>query len=414
MYRRNKNIKEYYSEIFELIKRQIFGEKDEYIIATPTEDLVNYYISKNGLNPIEFDNEKEESIEHKKYIKRIPAERREWGYRDEGDLEIEAENLIVKLPVLPNKNLQTILQLNTQTISLSSSNSIASSGNYLIFELEFKGYSRDLDEDKIVSLINAERARIQGIIDSKKNEINTENESLQKNLNRIISERKSKLDSDNKKLSSIVNRVKIPLARKEQDVVNKLQLDKKPFIKRLKPKQPDEDYQLDRNGVLDILKLIENQCLQFEKTPKTYAQFGEESLRDQILANLNSVFEGKATGETFNNNGKTDIYLNIDKGNILVAECKFYGGEKLYHETIDQLLGYLTWRQNYGIMITFSKNSSFTKVVEDAEGIIRSHSSYNKGFKAISNSHFISYHTLPTDEYKSVEIHHVYFDLKVK
>ena len=196
--------------------------------------------------------------------------------------------------------------------------------------------------------------------------------------------------------------------------MNKLQLDKKPFIKRLKPKQPDEDYQLDRNGVLDILKLIENQCLQFEKTPKTYAQFGEESLRDQILANLNSVFEGKATGETFNNNGKTDIYLNIDKGNILVAECKFYGGEKLYHETIDQLLGYLTWRQNYGIMITFSKNSSFTKVVEDAEGIIRSHSSYNKGFKAISNSHFISYHTLPTDEYKSVEIHHVYFDLKVK
>ncbi|MEN9702142.1 MAG: hypothetical protein RIR55_1484 [Bacteroidota bacterium] len=414
MYRRNKNIMEYYSEIFELIKRQILGEKDEYIIATPTEDLVSFYISKNGLNPIEFDNEKEESIEHKKYIKRIPAEKRDWGYRDEGDIEIEAEKLIVKLPVLPNNNLQTILQLNTQTISLSSSNSIASSGNYLIFELEIKGYGRDLNEDKIVSLINAERARIQGIIESKKNEINTENESLQKNLTRIIFERKAKLDSDNKKLSSIVNRVKIPLARKEQDVVNKLQIDKKPFLKRLKPKQPDEDYQLDSNGVLDILKLIENQCLQFEKTPKTYAQFGEESLRDQILANLNSVFEGKATGETFNNNGKTDIYLNIDKGNILVAECKFYGGKKLYHETIDQLLGYLTWRQNYGIMITFSKNSSFTKVVENAEGIIRSHSSFNKGFKSISNSHFISYHTLPTDEYKSVEIHHIYFDLKVK
>jgi hypothetical protein len=190
MYRRNKNIMEYYSEIFELIKRQILGEKDEYIIATPTEDLVSFYISKNGLNPIEFDNEKEESIEHKKYIKRIPAEKRDWGYRDEGEIEIEAEKLIVKLPVLPNKNLQTILQLNTQTISLSSSNSIASSGNYLIFELEIKGYGRDLNEDKIVSLINAERARIQGIIESKKNEINTENESLQKNvsLGRFLNE----------------------------------------------------------------------------------------------------------------------------------------------------------------------------------------------------------------------------------
>ena len=414
MYRRNKNIKEYYSEIFELIKRQIFEEKDEYIIATPIEDLVTYYISKHSLNPIEFDNEKEESIDHKKYIKRIPAERREWGYRDEGDIEVETENLIIKMPVLSNKNLQNILQLNSETIFLSRSNNIETSGNYLIFEIEIKGYGRNLNEDQIVSFINTERTRIEEIIESKKNEINTENENLEKSLHRIISERKAKLDSDNKKLSSIVNRVKIPLVRKEKDVVNKLQVDKKPFIKRLKPKQPDEDYQLDRNSVLDIIRLIENQCLQFEKTPKTYAQFGEESLRDQILANLNSVFEGKATGETFNNNGKTDIYLNIDKGNILVSECKFYGGEKLYHETIDQLLGYLTWRQNYGIMISFSKNSSFTKVIEDAERIIRSHNSYNNGFKSISNSHFISYHTLPTDEYKFVEIHHIYFDLKIK
>ena len=79
---------------------------------------------------------------------------------------------------------------------------------------------------------------------------------------------------------------------------------------------------MDREKVIDIIKLIDNQCLQFEKTPKTYNKFDEPNLRDLILANLNSVFEGKATGETFNSNGKTDIYLNIDKGNILVAECK--------------------------------------------------------------------------------------------
>lgn len=414
MYRRKKNIYEYYSEIFDLIKREILGEKDNYIIATPIDDLVSYYISKSGLNPIEFDDEKEESIEHKKYIKRIPAERREWGYRDEGDLEIEAEKLIVKLPILPNKDLQTILQLNTQSISLSHSNEIQSNSNNLIFEIEIKGYGRDLSEDQIVSMINTERARIKGILVSKAGEINTENNDLQHSLTRFISERKSKLDSDNNKLNSIVNRVKIPLARKEQEIINKIKIDTKPFVERLKPKQPDEDYQLDRSGVIDIIKLIENQCLQFEKTPKTYSMFGEESLRDQILANLNSIFEGKATAETFNNNGKTDIYLNIDKGNILVAECKFYGGEKLYHETIDQILGYLTWRQNYGIMINFSKKSSFTKVITDAQKIIQSHPTYNKGFKSLSDSHFISYHNLPTDEYKSVEIHHIYFDLKVK
>ena len=42
---------------------------------------------------------------------------------------------------------------------------------------------------------------------------------------------------------------------------------------------------------------------------------------------LNAIFSGKATGETFSNKGKTDIYLNIEKGNILVFECKIWGGK---------------------------------------------------------------------------------------
>lgn len=40
---------------------------------------------------------------------------------------------------------------------------------------------------------------------------------------------------------------------------------------------------------------------------------GEEALRDVLLVSLNSIFEGKATGETFSKRGKTDIYLNINK-----------------------------------------------------------------------------------------------------
>lgn len=207
---------------------------------------------------------------------------------------------------------------------------------------------------------------------------------------------------------------KIPLERKDSDTAKKIQIDTKPFVKKIKPKTPEEDYQLDRDKVVDIIRLMDSQCLQFEKTPKTYENLGEENLRDLLLANLNSVFEGKATGETFNNKGKSDIYLNIDRGNILVSECKFYGGEKLYQDTIDQLLGYLTWRQNYGIMITFSKNKDFTKVIEDVKSIITSHSTYQSGFKKIGDSHFISKHTLPTDDYKYVEIHHLFYNLFCK
>ena len=95
----------------------------------------------------------------------------------------------------------------------------------------------------------------------------------------------------------------------------------------------------------------------------------------------------------------------------LVSECKFYGGEKLYLKTLDQLLGYLSWRHNYGIIISFCKQKNFTKVIEDAENIITTHPSYNSGFIRLTNSHFISKNILPTDDYKYVEIHHLYYNL---
>jgi hypothetical protein len=239
-------------------------------------------------------------------------------------------------------------------------------------------------------------------------------DKLKNNLTNFINERKNKLDSDKKRLADLVKLVNIPLVRKDTHLVKKIQVDTKPFVKKIKPKNTTEEYQLDRDKVIDILKLINNQCLQFEKTPKTYEKLDEPNLRDLLLANLNSIFEGKVTGETFNNKGKTDIYLNIDKGNILVAECKFYKGPSEYHKTIDQLLGYLTWRQNYGIMITFCEQKNFTKIIEEAESIIKGHLSFDSDFKVIDKSHFISKHVLPIDDYKHVEIHHLYYNLFVK
>jgi hypothetical protein len=61
---------------------------------------------------------------------------------------------------------------------------------------------------------------------------------------------------------------------------------------------------------------------------------------------LNGVFEGQATGETFNFQGKTDILIRAQGKNIFIAECKFWKGEKVFLETIDQLLSYLSWRDS--------------------------------------------------------------------
>lgn len=407
----DRTYQDYYTALFGELKLKIASESDDYIIATLTDDLVKFYYSRNILNPIEFDPDKEESIDHKKYIKTIPAHERERGYQYQGDLRIECEKIVVAIPIIINNGIDTIFDLRTQSISISGGPQFSIERNRIVLEVEIKGYGINLTDEQISDYISKNRSGVESLVNGKNAEIRQENEKLKSNLTQFITERKQKLDSDRNRLQNLVKLVKIPLARKDSEIVKKIQIEEKPFIKKIKPKANSEDYQLDRDKVIDIIKLISSQCFQFEKTPATYDKLDEPNLRDLLLSNLNSIFEGKATGETFNNKGKTDIYLNIDKGNILVAECKFYGGEKLYHKTIEQLIGYLTWRQNYGIMITFCKQKNFSKVLEGVQSIITSHSSYDSTFKAIDKSHYISKHTLPTDEYKYVEIHHLYYNL---
>jgi hypothetical protein len=299
----------------------------------------------------------------------------------------------------------------TNSISLSSRIQVSIKSNYFQIEVEMRGYGINLTNEQVRDIININRSGINNLLISKNAEIHAENTKLDQRLTQFIDERKNKLDADKSRINEIVNLVKIPLARKNSDIINHIQINVKPFITKLKPKSFNENYELDREKVIDIIKLLNSQCIQFEKTPKTYEMLDEPNLRDLLLSNLNSVFEGKATGETFNNKGKTDIYLNIDKGNILVAECKFYGGQKLYYETIEQLLGYLTWRHNYGIMINFCNQKNFSKIIDNAMSIITSHDSYEKEFQKIDKAHFISKHVLPGDNYKYVEIHHLYYNL---
>jgi hypothetical protein len=390
------------------------SEPDDYIISQPTENLVAYYHSENSFSPLEFDSGKEQSFEHKKYIKTIYAHEREGPFQNSGDLKIEAEKVILKIPLAPNQDLDKILNLRTGSFSSGGDPEFALSGNNIVLEIETKGYGFNISNEDISSRISNFQQSIQNYLTRKSGEILAENVKLEQKLTQFINDRKEKLDSDKSRINDLVKLIKIPLVRKENQVVQKIQVDKKPFVNKIKPKTANEDYVLDREKVIDIITLINNQCLQFEKTPKTYEKMDEPNLRDLILANLNSIFEGKATGETFNNEGKTDIYLNIDKGNILVAECKFYGGKVLYHETTDQLLRYLSWRHNYGIMINFCKQRNFQKIIDDAKDLITTHPSYNKGFVVQNTSHFISKNTLPSDEYKHVEIHHLFYNLYYK
>lgn len=121
---------------------------------------------------------------------------------------------------------------------------------------------------------------------------------------------------------------------------------------------------LDMENYNHILSVIQNMAQVMERSPSAFKGMGEEDLRQHFLVQLNGHFEGAATGETFNFNGKTDILLRANGRNVFIAECKFWKGPKHYRETIDQLLGYTAWRDTKTAILIFNRGTVMSTVLD--------------------------------------------------
>lgn len=136
---------------------------------------------------------------------------------------------------------------------------------------------------------------------------------------------------------------------------------------------------LDEKTFGEILEVIRNTTTMMERLPETTRDMGEESLRDHLLIGLNSQF-GPATGESFSGKGKTDIYIPVDSraGTVFIAECKIWRGQAGIRKAVDQLLGYLTWRDTKAALIVFQRDGSPDAVNEKLLAAIRDHPAYKR------------------------------------
>jgi len=125
-----------------------------------------------------------------------------------------------------------------------------------------------------------------------------------------------------------------------------------------------------------ILSVISSMSVVMERSPKTFSGMGEEDLRQNFLLHLNGHYEGRATGETFNYDGKTDILIREDGKNIFIAECKIWQGSKVLTQTIDQLLGYTSWRDTKTAILIFNRNKKFTDVLKVIPEVVRTHKNF--------------------------------------
>lgn len=84
---------------------------------------------------------------------------------------------------------------------------------------------------------------------------------------------------------------------------------------------------LEDQAYREILSSLKAFGQSLEESPDSYTSMGEEDLRNLFLAHLKDSFSSlSATGETFNNHGKTDIMVKSGNMILFIAECKIWKG----------------------------------------------------------------------------------------
>jgi hypothetical protein len=161
---------------------------------------------------------------------------------------------------------------------------------------------------------------------------------------------------------------------------------------------------LENSAYEAILEVIASMSLLIERNPSTFARIPEEVLRDHFLLQLNGQFQGRATGETFNANGKTDILLRDANRNVFIAECKYWTGPKSLSDAIDQLFGYLTWRDSKAAVLVFNRNKDFSRVLQESKKALVSHPQYRREIATHRLTSFRARMTRPDDNEREIDL----------
>jgi hypothetical protein len=127
-----------------------------------------------------------------------------------------------------------------------------------------------------------------------------------------------------------------------------------------------------------VLSIVQNMVVVMERSPHAFSHMREEDLRQHFLVQLNGTFEGDASGETFNYEGRTDILIRANGRNIFIAECKFWDGPASLSGAIDQLLSYSSWRDTKTAILLFSRGRNFSDILAKIPSTVQAHPHFRR------------------------------------
>jgi len=244
-------------------------------------------------------------------------------------------------------------------------------------EIQFKYDRPDHDAEKVRSEFDSDLGKLKRYLNWVEKDVVQFNKQFIQHIRERIEWRKEKVLKDR----GLVSALGFPMKKRTNAPSTYVASVSRKQIKPIPPATTEPftpELTLEMGEYEQILSIISNMVLVMERSPNAFRDMKEEDLRQHFLVQLNGQYEGQATGETFNYQGKTDILIRVNDRNIFIAECKFWKGEKAFLETLDQLLGYTSWRDTKTAVLIFNRNKNFGEVVNAIPDAVKKHPNYKR------------------------------------
>ncbi|MFB0544244.1 MAG: hypothetical protein ACETVN_00905, partial [Asgard group archaeon] len=336
------------------LKREVYSYDKNKILTVSEEDLCLHLISEYSLDTPQI---------HEDGIKAYEPE--------EADVYVRPSTVITI--IFPFEGDGELFHYTPQTRTPNFP-----SGKIVGDKVHLTYKTTEYDTDKFKQMYQRDLNKINRYLEWVRHDVEIFNRGIEKLIRQVVSQRKKNILDG----LGLVKSLGIPMERRENlpetytIPLTRRKLKFKPPEASKEPFEPEPTLELEQYE--EILGLIFNMSLVMERSPKTFSKLNEDEIRDHFLMFLNALYEGQATGETFNYGGKTDILIRVEGRNAFIAECKFWRGEKTLTEAMNQLLGYTSWRDTKTAILLFNKNRDFSSVLEKIDATVKAHSCYKR------------------------------------
>ena len=351
------------------LREEVEGLDPNRLRNTAPADPVAYFVEKVRMEPIRLRRE-DWYADHAEVQVDVRHDRMRWIDDTSRPVLVPGERTEVRVPFEGESEL-FFSQPNTMS---SNPPRGVIDGNELVLRYESPSDS----PREVRPLVDQTLADIEQYLGWQLTLIVTHNASLPQVAGQAIEQRRTRLLAQSQRVSALG----IPVKRRD----DALKTYAVPSIRRkaaptLPPAttaqfEPEPAWAMELYG--QALKIVQDMALVMERSPEAFKSMDEEALRQHFLMQLNGQFEGKATGETFNMAGKTDILLREGDRNVFIAECKFWKGPKGFGEAIDQLLGYATWRDGKTAILVFNRGTDTSTVLTGIDATVKAHANFKR------------------------------------